>query len=503
MKELMVEWRKYINEDESAVDLSEPPISGRTSGKIGDRPIEDDPVEKRKQVQLALAKFSGLLRIINEKLAGVSDLRWACMLHFINRRTKDLTVGDIPNGSKKFEELTAKFWQPILNGDLNLTDPTYISRLEGFLKTGKFRFDLDVNTMLEKYFNSPTTGWTTWIAGAARGAAEDYRMEKELQKNPSARFFSPLPVVEIHHAIGRYNMTVQNNMASIIDPYDFEDGFNKLEAAKSSDNKIRSGEYGIDHFIENVKDTIRSWNDQKSTISSIKMLAKGEGQTSSTLYGLMFEFAALIHAGGYPGYKMNFQFPIKIEKERIKYNIERLKKAAKEQDSAAERAQRQQYDKEQGENVSKSEVTPYVAGNWKPTICTNDSQCKGSKCIDFGSKSDITVSVYKYAIQNLIKRDGEAEVRKISEDLSTSDVLGMYYFLNKMSVNQVLEARKFANKVCLQMELVLKAKESTPIGSTTRNEEYLIRQLLVVHMQTYARLNSFKYLFTNMDKSTD
>ena len=79
----------------------------------------------------------------------------------------------------------------------------------------------------------------------------------------------------------------------------------------------------------------------------------------------------------------------------------------------------------------------------------------------------------------------------------------MYYFLNKMSVNQVLEARKFANKVCLQMELVLKAKESTPIGSTTRNEEYLIRQLLVVHMQTYGRLNSFKYLFTNMDKSTD
>lgn len=426
---------------------------------------------------------SGAIDLIIDSFKATNDLRVLFYIEFLKQRKKPYGVKDIPNGKQKFAKFAAEFYEPVLNGDLNTTNPHYISALKKFLKTGKFVFNDQVVFHLEDYFKSPVTGYYGF----------DDRSKRNITDPSSllARFSSNI-MTELTNSIGRYVLVYNNGVATINDSYDFDQ-------VKRFYDEIRGGLAIVDNgsAVGKIKDSnIYSLKALKFGIMrNIKARFAGKftnlNQLMSDLksinlnqlvYDLMFDVNQMIHTDGYQGYKISLKFPITIDKTRLIANIKRLedalatekatKKAAEVTDAAKRAAKAKEYQRQ----LALKAKSPVRRKPYKPTKCINSKTCfeYGAKCIDL---TGLKISYYDKLPQDF--RDS-GQSSQVEHDGKMINYFGAFIALGLMKPKEALEAQKFVPRICLPMEML----DGNNLKDDLYRTEKSVRQIFALYKQT-------------------
>jgi hypothetical protein len=415
---------------------------------------------------------AGVIDKIIDSFGATDDLRVLFYIEFLKQRKTPYGVKDIPNGKQKFAKFAAKFYEPVLNGDLNTTNPHYISALKKFLKTGKFVFNKEVVLHLEDYFKTPVTGYY-----GLRGIG--YKERERGGKSSLAARFSSNIMMELTNSLGRYTLVYNNGVATINDRYDFDDVNDFYNTFKRKGGK----EYNLKTLKRSIIGTIKDKfgdSDKKISLKSIK-----KANLNRFLYKLMFDVNEMIHTDGYQGYEISFKFPMTVDKSRLIANIKRLedalatekatKEAAKVTDMAIDVAKAKEYQRQ----LALKAKSPVRRKPYKPTKCINSKTCfeYGAKCIDL-TELKIHGLLDKFS-QDFINSD---QFRLFREEGEFSDInyFGAFIALGLMKPKEALEAQQFVPSICLPIEML----DGDGLKDDLHRTEKSVRQIFALYKQT-------------------
>jgi len=404
-----------------------------------------------------LQKTGKLLSFVQKLIAPYigSDIRVFFYSEFLRKRTEPLTLDGIPNGSAMFQRYRRDFYEPVLNGDINLYTDEYVRKLTYLSKNNKFLFDTGIVTQLEDYFQTSVAGYygrRDYDPYATTAAAETpYVRNLESEKSGAARF-EKNPMTELTNTLGRYPAVYDNSkkVVSITDTYDFEESIAEI---KKIAKKYKT--FTWEMFKKNFQEDIIERFLGKTEI--LQKLVSGEANLNKIIYGTMFKINEVIHSEGYPGYQISLQFPCNVDPQRLSKNIERIKQKIQEQ---GETKAREDYQKELERKTTKKqwekhEVSPVRKIPYTPRRC---NETYPNLCNEIGAKC-VKLAIYQYIIDVPSRSpltDEEAE-QLMNTDLTfrgSTTLLGLFVAKKLMTLEQAKIAEKYANHVCLPMEIL-------------------------------------------------